>query len=562
MASIVIHEPPPDSPPTEGRPSTSYAPSEPLSTTPLRPSTQGQARSIASTTSDGGRLTVPGNGAGNGINGTEPDGDHREGAGAGEGGVNGVRGRPRSASAVTTRDTTFLNPDHPPPLNLTFKLKNPLLYFAFLVLCNVVIPVLLYYPIRATTDLSDKELIGIGSAALGLSSCFDAPFRMWKLTRHRAKYGPLYYPYAPVDPALQPAEKKWLPKDMPRSWWHLDFFMWTYQAGLFLFAVPLAIAPAIPLYNFFLFSFAMLVIPIAIIFALTLKSWTNLPFWMSSDPPRTKTKPAVYYFIEDVGAVDFRHGREWRKRCQARYAASPPFRALMWSQTLFWTVAMIIFVGLTAVVDWISSLNVAFGVVISLIFMWGIVFGAISYLMVHCALKKELAWWRAEYATLVAEHHGPPSIRGAGSSSPGPNASLAVPPGDGNGNGGGNGSVVGESEKEKQDREFLGAQGLSKPGKVAQGRHRGYSVHAVLVPTPEPSIRGGVEGAACGGGGGGQQAPEMVQVPSVAGSVASTAVVRDVTGGGKVPEPAAQAEPGIVQHDFAPAAGGTNGSPV
>jgi hypothetical protein len=70
--------------------------------------------------------------------------------------------------------------------------------------------------------------------------------------------------------------------------------------------------------NFFLYSTAMLIIPLGIVFALTLKTWTNLPFWMSSDPPRTRTKPAVYYVLEDVGAVDFKHGREWRKRTQAR----------------------------------------------------------------------------------------------------------------------------------------------------------------------------------------------------------------------------------------------------
>ncbi|GAA5892697.1 hypothetical protein JCM6882_000558 [Rhodosporidiobolus microsporus] len=560
MTSIVVHEPPPDSP----RESTSYAPSEPLSTSPLNggrdyhPGERTTARSVDS--ADEGRLRVPGDASRTGADGDQP-------GEVGENGAGGGHGRPRSASAVTTRDTTILNPDHPPPLNFTFKLKNPLLYFAFLVLCNVVIPVLLYYPVRATTDLSDKELIGIGSAALGLSSCFDAPFRMWKLTRHRAKYGPLYYPYAP-DPAHQPAQKRWLPQNMPRSWWHLDFFMWVYQFGLFVFAVPLAIAPSIPLYNFFLFSFAMLVIPIGIIFALTLKSWKNLPFWMSSDPPRTSTKPAVYYFIEDVGAVDFGHGREWRKRCQARYAASPPFRALMWSQTLFWTVAMVIFVGLTAVVDWVSSLNVAFGVVISLIFMWGIFFGIISYIMVHFALKKELAWWRAEYAGLVEEHHGPPSIRAPSS---GPNNGLQVPP-----------SLAGageETDAEKREREFLGAQGLSKPGKVAKGRHRGYSVHAVLAPTPEPSIRGGVEG-------GGLAAPEMVQVPSAAGSTRTTgsarsgAVVKDTAGrtvaaaeGGEgVPEKIAEGEKGEarekVEKDFAverPADAekeGVNGSPV
>ncbi|GAA5972907.1 hypothetical protein JCM11641_003997 [Rhodosporidiobolus odoratus] len=471
-----------------------------------------------------------------------------------------MHGRPRSASAATALETTVLNPDKPPPLNFQFKLKNPLLYLAFLIFCNVVIPCVLYYPLRLNTDITDKELIGIGSAALGLSSCFDAPFRMWRLTRHRAKYGPLHYPAAP-DPAHQPAGKGRLMKNMPRSWWHLDFFMWTYQAGLFVFAVPLAIAPAIPLYNFFLFSFAMLIAPIGIIFALTLKSWHNLPFWMSSDPPRTSTKPAVYYFIEDVGAVDFMHGREWRKRCQARYAASPPFRALMWSQTFFWTIASIIFVGLTAVVDWISSLNVAFGVVISLIFMWAIVFGIISYIMVHFALKKELAWWRSEYAGLVAEHHAPPPLI-TRPSTPSAGATLSPPGVDAGQEGAVSEDGAGENVSEKG--EFLGEKGLSKPGKVAQGRHRGWSIHAKLAPTPEPSLRS-APASSEGDVPPSTLSPEMVQVRDSAGRVVA---VDGGPGGGGVPEMRAAGDTrGLVRRergvDFAEAGReGTNGSPV
>lgn len=114
-----------------------------------------------------------------------------------------------------------------------------------------------------------------------------------------------------ADPAFEPAGKNRLMRNIPRSWWfvpslpsfpypahtyaprrHLDFTMHTYTLALFTFAIPLAIAPAIPLYNFFLLSFPMLVAPIMIVFGLTLKSWKGLRWWMSSDPPRTPTKPA------------------------------------------------------------------------------------------------------------------------------------------------------------------------------------------------------------------------------------------------------------------------------
>lgn len=132
--------------------------------------------------------------------------------------------RSRTSSTATQPETTILNPDHPPPLDFHFAWKGPILYLAFLLVCNVLIPCvsvshwlsryrllttlvstaqLLYYllricpssllPLRTAllnltkpllvhtdTRLDDKELIGIGSAALGVSSCFDAPVRLWK----------------------------------------------------------------------------------------------------------------------------------------------------------------------------------------------------------------------------------------------------------------------------------------------------------------------------------------------------------------------------------------------
>ncbi|GAA6019347.1 hypothetical protein JCM8202_000991 [Rhodotorula sphaerocarpa] len=358
--------------------------------------------------------------------------------------------------ALPGRDVVVLDPDHPPRLDdFHFSWKGPFLYLLFVVFCNVVIPCVIFYPTAVYTKISDAELIGIGSAALGVSSCVDAPIRLWRLTRHRDKYGPLYYPFVP-DPAFEPAGTSRLMKRMPRSWWHLDFMMHTYTVALFFFALPLAIAPAIPLFSFFLFSFPMLVAPVGIIFVLTLKTWQDLPFWLSSDPPRTPTKPAAYYALEDTGAVDFQHGREWRKRCQARYAASPPFRDLMWWQTVLWSVGMAVFIGAVAAIDWTTTLNVAFGLCVSLIFIWAILWGLLSYAHVHWALKRERAWWRTNYATLVV-----------------PN--LVRRP---------------EDDRGEAGTERLGAAqgaGVKGPGKTGPGktsRHRGSSIHTDLrLPT-------------------------------------------------------------------------------
>ncbi|GAA5929838.1 uncharacterized protein JCM15063_004638 [Sporobolomyces koalae] len=94
-----------------------------------------------------------------------------------------VMKRPR-AGTNGTLDSAYLpdyfSPHHPPPLDFQFNARYPLAYLLFLLACNVLIPCLLYYLPHIYTTISDKELIGIGSASLGLSSCFDAPFRMYK----------------------------------------------------------------------------------------------------------------------------------------------------------------------------------------------------------------------------------------------------------------------------------------------------------------------------------------------------------------------------------------------
>ena len=93
--------------------------------------------------------------------------------------------------------------------------------------------------------------------------------------------------------------------------------MYVYTWAMFWFAIPLAIAPALELFDFFLFSTAMLVSPAVVVFALSLRAW-RFPFPLSSDPPRTPSKPAVYYLLEDIVAVDFEYGKPWRRALQAR----------------------------------------------------------------------------------------------------------------------------------------------------------------------------------------------------------------------------------------------------
>lgn len=126
---------------------------------------------------------------------------------------------------------------------------------------------------------------------------FLLPLAVWK---HRDLYGPL---------------------NDTGPWWHLDWTMHLYSFSLFpIFAIPLAVASSVnpPLYNFFNMSTPMLVSVPGIFFLVSLFK-VKCPFWMSSDAPGTVMKPGVFYLFEDIGAVDFRHGKEFRRQLHARW---------------------------------------------------------------------------------------------------------------------------------------------------------------------------------------------------------------------------------------------------
>jgi len=288
----------------------------------------------------------------------------------------------------TLNDHTLALPD----LHFSYKWSLIGLYIGFLVLCNVLIPCLLYYLLQIFTPITTKELIGISSAALGISSCFDAPFRLYRLVRHRRTYGPLG-------------------SDV---WWHLDFVMWTYTFALLVFAFPLAIAPAIAFYNFFLMSTMMLVGPVGVVFIFSLLAshyrW-RLPVRCSSEPRGSCMKPAVFYCIEDVAAVDFKHGRKFRKRMHDRYNASPPFRALMTQLTVYWVFCGTVYCGITAAVTWGSPLNFAFGWVLGQFFIWAFVAAVGCYFLARRGLRRERAYWSKRGTTIFKEKTGPGGIQ-------------------------------------------------------------------------------------------------------------------------------------------------------
>lgn len=111
----------------------------------------------------------------------------------------------------------------------------------------------------------------------------------------------------------------------------------------------------------------------------------RLPFQMSSDRAGTICKPGAFYLFEDLGAVDFRHGKPFRRMLHARwvhrpgtqrnaqieilsvnyrYNASPVYRDLMWYITLFWTYGCALYFGASAAVCWTASFDFAYGFIL------------------------------------------------------------------------------------------------------------------------------------------------------------------------------------------------------
>jgi len=250
-----------------------------------------------------------------------------------------------------------------------------LAYALFILMFNLALPCILYYVLKDNTSLSDHALLGISSATLGISSSFDNPFRMWKLWKHRDLYGPL--------------------NDEVR--WHMDFSMHLYSFALFpIFAIPLAVASSVnpPLHDFFLMSTPMLVAVPGLFFAYSLFRPRNR-MWMSSDAPGTTMKPGAFYLFEDIGAVDFRLGKDFRRTLHERYEASPVYRDLMWYMTLWWACGCAFYFAVTAAITWTVRFGIAFGLVLGLLFAWLAVWAILSVIFAQYFHYKEVRWLEA-----------------------------------------------------------------------------------------------------------------------------------------------------------------------
>lgn len=108
--------------------------------------------------------------------------------------------------------------------------------------------------------------------------------------------------------------------------------------------------------------------------------------------------PGVYYFIEDVVAVNAGAGRPYREALAARYRASPRFRRMLYVQSLFWSIPALLLAAPLTVIAVIHPVpaTAAYGVCWAVPFLWCALWGAISVWWCKRDMVRERLEWEAD----------------------------------------------------------------------------------------------------------------------------------------------------------------------
>jgi hypothetical protein len=163
---------------------------------------------------------------------------------------------------------------------------------------------------------------------LGVFTIIAIVERVWKLIRFSPEYRPLSSPrYA------------------------LDIFQWGYFLALAIISalITSTLARDDKDQDNHAFQIRLISLPAAVLMyivaTLTLISLVlnrlqvKLPFRFGSLDAGNVVRPAIFYIVEDVVAVDGEGGMEYRKAFVARYTGSSIFRKMIWDLSLIWMLA-------------------------------------------------------------------------------------------------------------------------------------------------------------------------------------------------------------------------------
>jgi hypothetical protein len=184
-------------------------------------------------------------------------------------------------------------------------------------------------------------VLTIPTAVLGIFTALAIVERIWKLTKKDGEFRPIN-----------------------GSRFGLDIFQWGYFLALLLISALISTALArgdIDQDNHELQT-RLVSLPAALLMfilaTLTLLSlilnWTSIkiPFRLGSIAQDEVVKPAIYYIISDVVAVDGNGGLAYRQALLERYESSEVFRGMIWTLSVVWMLAFYVLAGIFAGLVW------------------------------------------------------------------------------------------------------------------------------------------------------------------------------------------------------------------
>jgi hypothetical protein len=183
-----------------------------------------------------------------------------------------------------------------------------------------------------------NTVLAIPTAVLGIFTVIAIVERVWKLIRSSPEYRPLNSPrYA------------------------LDIFQWGYFLALLLISalISSALAREATDQDDHGLQIRLISLPAAVLMylvatltllslALNYLEW-KVPFRFGSLDAGNVLRPAIFYIVEDVVAVDGCGGLEYRKAFGARYGSSPVFRKMIWDLSVVWMLWFYVFAALFTV---------------------------------------------------------------------------------------------------------------------------------------------------------------------------------------------------------------------
>ncbi|KAF8494301.1 hypothetical protein JB92DRAFT_2796637 [Gautieria morchelliformis] len=272
----------------------------------------------------------------------------------------------------------FQEPEGPPSLGYDIASKKRSIAISALIILvvNGITPAAIYYIFQYGTNVSRSNVINIVEIATTFT-LIHWPWRLWQLLRRGGERAP-----------------------RNRTALTLDSFQWNFLIGIFPVTICCVLAGTKESMRWYMFGPVSLFCIVAMQMVLTwflARANVRFPFQTSSLPADEPTRPAVYFMVEDVTACDGGGGQAFRERLNLRWQASPSFRKLMETLTLYLGLGFIAQTMLQVAILFATDEKVF--VAVSTAVLWGWC-GASALWAIHYtkrALREEKLQWTSGY---------------------------------------------------------------------------------------------------------------------------------------------------------------------